>query len=587
MKRVSSLVLGRVHRRCFRLRVWRKRWRGGSRRDVEATPPAGRATPGATGGDDGAAPTPLNSGPVSTWATALRRRRRARRRSRPLTRRARRRWWARGRRLVHRSRLRLRRDARAGSSRSTAVARRRSPSPPRRSSPPRGDTVIDGGGVDHARRRWHDHASSFRRRRLPRDDHGVTLQNLTLAHAKATGTPIPTRRRLLAGLRDRRRGRSDPHQRRGASRHRHHLRRERGGVTGPRRGRRRDLRDRLTRASTIVGSRFEGNTASNGGAVGSRNSDPHRQHRLFAELRRPARGPTARHEHVRRGRRRGRKWRKRRRDLESTAAPTARSPCAARRSRRTSRGALGGAISGHPTGRRRRRTFTQSTLDGTPRCKGEAPSTSTTRPSSSNASTISNNTRARRRRIQADGTTLQLDERHLRWNIATKGLGGAIALFGNGGDDDQLHVRGEPSSSGGSGYFAAAIAGGDNVHDPELALREQHDHGLRVADAVSGQGERCGRSAVAQGSRDRGGRRYRVRHRDHLRRSTARRARRQRRTDRDDAAGDDQPRGRDRRELPRDRPARSAAKKHGLHGGGGGASVEAPSRPEPLSRRGL
>jgi hypothetical protein len=44
-------------------------------------------------------------------------------------------------------------------------------------------------------------------------------------------------------------------------------------------------------------------------------------------------------------------------------------------------------------------------------------------------------------------------------NIAPRGLGGVIVLFGNGGSLQNLTFAGN-QGAGGSGYFGAAIAGG-------------------------------------------------------------------------------------------------------------------------------
>jgi hypothetical protein len=76
------------------------------------------------------------------------------------------------------------------------------------------------------------------------------------------------------------------------------------------------------------------------------------------------------------------------------------------------------------------------------------------------ACTISNNTSPGAGGIQADGTTLTLTNDTFAQNVATKGLGGAIALFGNGGAMTNCTFAGN-QSSGGAGYFDAAIAGSD------------------------------------------------------------------------------------------------------------------------------
>ena len=64
--------------------------------------------------------------------------------------------------------------------------------------------------------------------------------------------------------------------------------------------------------------------------------------------------------------------------------------------------------------------------------------------------------------IFADGSTLTFTNDTFAGNIAQKGLGGAIVLFGNGGTLQNVTFSGN-QSTGGSGYFAAAIGGGTKL----------------------------------------------------------------------------------------------------------------------------
>ena len=75
-------------------------------------------------------------------------------------------------------------------------------------------------------------------------------------------------------------------------------------------------------------------------------------------------------------------------------------------------------------------------------------------------------------------------------NHATKGLGGAMSIFGNGGTLTNVTFA-DNLSDGGSGYFAAAIAGGTTFTITQHALHERHDHGRRRADAVPGHLQRA------------------------------------------------------------------------------------------------
>jgi predicted outer membrane repeat protein len=75
------------------------------------------------------------------------------------------------------------------------------------------------------------------------------------------------------------------------------------------------------------------------------------------------------------------------------------------------------------------------------------------------ASTFSNNVATGSGAIQADGTTFNFTNVTFFGNSATKGLGGAVSLFGNGGTLVNCTFANNTAPFG-SGYFAAAIAGG-------------------------------------------------------------------------------------------------------------------------------
>jgi predicted outer membrane repeat protein len=74
------------------------------------------------------------------------------------------------------------------------------------------------------------------------------------------------------------------------------------------------------------------------------------------------------------------------------------------------------------------------------------------------ASTFSSNDADQAGAIQADGTTLDLSNATFSSNTARSGLGGAIALFGDGGTLVNCTFAGN-KAEGGSGLFGAAIAG--------------------------------------------------------------------------------------------------------------------------------
>jgi predicted outer membrane repeat protein len=76
------------------------------------------------------------------------------------------------------------------------------------------------------------------------------------------------------------------------------------------------------------------------------------------------------------------------------------------------------------------------------------------------ASTLSNNRAPGAGAIQADATTFTFTNDTFAGNSATNGLGGAISLFSPGGGTLTNVTFANNTSPGGSGLFAAAIAGG-------------------------------------------------------------------------------------------------------------------------------
>jgi hypothetical protein len=324
----------------------------------------------------------------------------------------------------------------------------------------KGDTVIDGGGLvtldgGSTTRLLHFNGGNYRVTKTT-----VTLQNLTLAHAKATGTPIPSAAppcsqgfEIDGGggailIND-----GELHvigctfiQNAAAS-------------PGP------DVAGGAIYATgslgvTIVRSRFEGNTASNGGAVGSLNSDLSITNTVFSQNQATGSGANSVDTstchsdggEVGNGGNGGAVSV----DGGSDGALTV---CGATFEKNSS-GALGGAMFRTPDGATQTSTFTQSTIDGNTAIQGGGGVYFHNSKLVIEASTISNNSAPGAGGIQADGTTLQLTNDTFAGNTATKGLGGAIALFGNGGAMTNCTFAGN-QSSGGSGYFAAAIAGGD------------------------------------------------------------------------------------------------------------------------------
>jgi hypothetical protein len=121
--------------------------------------------------------------------------------------------------------------------------------------------------------------------------------------------------------------------------------------------------------------------------------------------------------------------------------------------------AYGGAVFRTPDGAMQKTTIDRSTFAG-----NTAPNGGALYFHNSNlvitASTVSGNTASvSGGGLFSDGSNLAFTNDTFAANIAQRGLGGAIVLFGNGGSLQNLTFAGN-QAAGGSGYFGAAIAGG-------------------------------------------------------------------------------------------------------------------------------
>lgn len=121
--------------------------------------------------------------------------------------------------------------------------------------------------------------------------------------------------------------------------------------------------------------------------------------------------------------------------------------------------AFGGAFFRTPDGAPQTTTIDRSTFSG-----NTAPNGGALYFHNSNlvikASTLSSNTAATNGgALFADSSTLTFTNDTFVENIAHRGLGGAIQLYGHGGTLENITFLGN-QASGGSGYFAAAIGGG-------------------------------------------------------------------------------------------------------------------------------
>jgi predicted outer membrane repeat protein len=321
-----------------------------------------------------------------------------------------------------------------------------------------GDTTVDGGGMitldgGGTTRILHFDGGDYRKHTTT-----VTLQHLTIANAKATGTPIPTAPAPCSqgygidgggggilvndgklNVIDCTFGQNNAAQ------------------LGP------DVAGGAIYATgslgvTIVGSTFSDNSASNGGAVGCLNSDLALANDTFANNQATGSGANnvsntcdAGGGEVGNGGNGGA-------ISIDGGSDGALSVCGATFEHNFS-GALGGAMFRTPDGAKQTSTFDRSTFDSNQATQGGGAFYFHNSDLVITASTFSNNGAPGAGAIQADGTTLTLTNDTFAANEASGGLGGAIALYSNGGSITNCTFANN-LSDGGSADFDAAIAGG-------------------------------------------------------------------------------------------------------------------------------
>ena len=299
----------------------------------------------------------------------------------------------------------------------------------------------------------------------------ITLQNLTFQNGHATGTkltvyPAP----LLAGIRHRRRRRAvyvvDGVLRvidctfTGNS----------GQTPGP------DVAGGAvyvngSKGTTIIGSRFADNTASNGGAVGSLNSDLAVYTSTMSGNTATGTGPQQHLLDVHQPEHRDRRRREAAAPSTWTEGPTARPRCAASSCRITTPTGFGGAIFRVFDNATHDFDIDVSTLDsnvadGPVGTDGDGPGAGAFYVHNANVnvnnSTISNNSSPGCGALQADATTVTFSNVTFSGNKATDGIGGAMCLFSNGGTLTNCTFAGNQALGGSSysNYYGAAIFGG-------------------------------------------------------------------------------------------------------------------------------
>jgi predicted outer membrane repeat protein len=207
----------------------------------------------------------------------------------------------------------------------------------------------------------------------------------------------------------------------------------------------------------VIGSRFTGNSASNGGAVGLLNSDLTLVNDLFSNNQATGSGENY---------------------IDATCAvgggesgnggnagavgidggsdgtvTICGSTFATNRA-----GALGGALGRTPDAAPQIMNIDRTTFDGNSAFTGGGAMYIHNSTLNITASTLSNNTAPGAGGVQSDATTIAFVNDTFSGNAATAGLGGAMSLFGDGGTIQNCTFA-DNHADGGSGLFGAAIAG--------------------------------------------------------------------------------------------------------------------------------
>jgi hypothetical protein len=211
----------------------------------------------------------------------------------------------------------------------------------------------------------------------------------------------------------------------------------------------------------VVGSRFVGNTASNGAAIGSLNSDLQVYDTTFSQNHALGNGAnsissmcTVNGGEVGDGGNGGAI------SIDGGSDGTV-TICGATFGSNTS-GALGGAIFRTPDNAKQTTNVDRSTFDSNTAVQGGGAMYFHNSTLTITASTISNNSAPGAGGIQADGSTFDFTNVTFAANAATASLGGGFSLFG--GDGKLVNCTfADNTANAGSGKFGAAIAGGTTL----------------------------------------------------------------------------------------------------------------------------
>jgi hypothetical protein len=222
-------------------------------------------------------------------------------------------------------------------------------------------------------------------------------------------------------------------------------------------------------STTIVGTRFSGNAGSNGGAVGSLFSDLTLVNDVFEGNQATGSGANSTNSTcpiVGGQRETGSGGNGGAVCIDGGETFTV-NVCGCIFSQNRS-GALGGGLFRTPDLDPAGIVFDRSTFDGNQAVQGGGAMYIHNSTLQLIATTLSNNSAPGAGGIQADATTVDFTNSTFWANVASQGLGGAMALFDNGADGGTMVncTFAENQSSGGPGFFGAALAG-----DAPLTLR--------------------------------------------------------------------------------------------------------------------
>jgi hypothetical protein len=222
-------------------------------------------------------------------------------------------------------------------------------------------------------------------------------------------------------------------------------------------------------STTIVGSRFTGNSGSNGGAIGSLFSDLTLVNDVFEGNHATGSGANSVNTTcplVNGQRETGSGGNGGAVCIDGGETFTV-NVCGCVFSQNRS-GALGGGLFRTPDLGQAGIVFDRSTLDGNQAIQGGGAMYIHNSALQVVSTTISNNSAPGAGGIQADTTIIDFTNSTFWGNVASQGLGGAMALFDNGADGGTVVncTFAENQSSGGSGFFGAALAG-----DAPLTIR--------------------------------------------------------------------------------------------------------------------